>query len=46
MPFGVDEIRILEVVPEEIVGYTEVKNSSAIFVGTNANSSRYKSEIE
>jgi hypothetical protein len=40
MPFGVEEIRILEVSPEEIVGYTDVKNSSAILLGTNANSSR------
>ena len=28
------------VLPEEIVGYTELKNSSEILEGTNANSSR------
>ena len=33
-------------VPEIIVGYTEVKKSSCMFLGTNANSSRYKKLIE
>jgi len=30
----------LEVLPDEITGYTELKNSSAMLLGTNANSSK------
>ena len=33
-PFGVETIKTFVVSPEEIVGYTEVKNSSAKFGGS------------
>ena len=40
MPFGVETMNTFVVLPEEIVGYTELKNSSDILWGTNANSSK------
>src|SRR5210317_572368 len=40
IPLGVDTIQTLVDLPDEIVGYTELKKSSATFCGTNANSSR------
>ena len=40
MPFGVETIMILVFLPDEITGYTAVKNSFAMLLGTNANSSK------
>src|SRR6056300_1299174 len=40
MPCGVDTIITLEDLPEEIVGYTELKNCSAMLFEIKANSSR------
>ena len=40
MPRGVETINTLVVSPEDMVGYTEVKNDSAMVFGTCANSSR------
>ena len=40
MPLGVDVIITREVLPDEIVGYTELKNCSDILFGIKANSSR------
>jgi len=37
MPCGVDTIITLEDLPEEIVGYTELKNCSAMLFGIKAN---------
>jgi len=31
MPFGVETMNTFVVLPEEIVGYTELKNSSEMF---------------
>jgi hypothetical protein len=41
MPLGVDVIKTLVVVPDEMVGNTEAKNSSWMLLGTKANSSKY-----
>ena len=46
MPFGVDVINTLDVLPDDIVGYTELKNSSCTVAGTNANSSKYTKLID
>ena len=40
MPFGVETMNTLVVLPDEIVGYTELINSSEILDGTKANSSK------
>src|ERR1039458_1529999 len=41
MPLGVEDINIFVVLPDDIVGYTDVKKSCAILLGTKANSSKY-----
>jgi hypothetical protein len=40
IPFGVEMMITLVDLPDEIVGYTEEKNCSAMLFGMNANSSR------
>jgi len=40
IPCGVETIITFVVLPDEIVGYTELKNCSATLAGTYANSSR------